>query len=284
MPESVDSTPNINIPDTTLTQPETKEHDGLKVNFSINNRQLISNTLRQTTNIAAPYIEDVVALQNFAWSLSKSAYNFVSGRAPGEFFALGGTLDEATNFMQQVEESDEFQKIRQQTEDYMAKIKSQWEQNYPQASDFVKKLTGLDLNKQVNIYVTHPGLNNGKYLGSDNITFGHNEDWNNYSTVYLWHEVLHSYLDNTALNHALIQFVTDNELRKKLNNESDSSPLIGHEELLLLMEKMTPRWQSYMAGIPEGGHGDIKALGEEFAKIDNIQQELDTISTSQPQH
>jgi len=95
------------------------------------------------------------------------------------------------------------------------------------------------------VYITHPSLKNGQYLGENKITLGHNEDWPNYFTIYLWHEILHSYLGKTDLEHALIQFITDEELRIKLNG-GEYPPFVGHKNLFPLMERILPFWRKYL--------------------------------------
>ncbi len=77
------------------------------------------------------------------------------------------------------------------------------------------------------------------------IGWGHHEEWPNYTTVYLWHEILHSYLGYSELEHTLIQLVTDNELRVQLNGGS-YPPFVGHENLNPLTEKLFPYWKKYL--------------------------------------
>jgi len=149
-----------------------------------------------------------------------------------------------TKFVLILKKSKEYKKLLLQTENYLQFCKKQWEGNYKYSSEVIKELTGFNLNKQFTVFITHPSLRNGRYLGNNRIAWGHYEDWSNYATVYLWHEILHSYLTFSDKDHAIIQLIADNELRIKLNKEK-CLPLKGHKELFLLMKKMHPKWKKY---------------------------------------
>jgi len=76
-------------------------------------------------------------------------------------------------------------------------------------------LSGLLMpNRKIDVLVTHPKLKNGvNFARFGVIGWGHSEDWKNYTSVYIWHEILHSYFDKSDLNHTLIELIADNELR-----------------------------------------------------------------------
>ena len=254
--------------------PEVREQAGLRVNFAINNRHLIAHTLSSMGFSSEDHSEDIVAFQNFAWGVSERCYNFVAGRlTPENFFASGGAFEEVDSFLSQAQQSREFGKIKRQTEEYLEIVKAQWQRNYPQTSRAIQELTGLDLNKQVTVNVTHPSLLNGQYMGNDTIAWGHHEDWNNYSTVYLWHEILHSYFDYTDLSHSLISLVADNELRVRLNGGESYPPFGGHDELIPLMEKIFPHWRTYLAEAPVENKRDILAFEERLRTMPEFREQ-----------
>lgn len=257
--------------------PELKEHEGLRMDFRIDNRHLICHTLASTDESrfsSKEHKEDIVAFLNSAWEESERCYNFIAGRAtPERFFASGGTLEEAMEFLTKIEKSSEFEKIRQQTEVYLAKVKAEWERNYPQTSQAIQEMTGVDLNKQITVNITHPGLKNGQYLGNDTIAWGHTPEWGNYDTVYLWHEALHSYLGYTDLSHALIQLVTDNELRVRLNKGEAYPPFVGHKDLFPLMDKILPFWHLYLAETPVEGRKNLLRFEKKLQTMPEFQNE-----------
>ena len=155
-----------------------------------------------------------------------------------------------------IEQSLAFAPIRAQTEAYLQWCQEQWERNVAQTCEYICELTGFDLATSFTVYVTHPSLCNGSYLGEHNIQWGHHEDWPLYTTVYLWHEILHSYFCPGDLNHALIQLLTDNELRVRLNEGASYPPFVGHPRLFPLMHALLPDWRAYLAE----AHKDIRQL------------------------
>lgn len=254
--------------------PEVREQEGLRANFVINNRELTILSMDPSRFSSEDHTEDIVALQNFASGVSERCYGYTAVTlSQDQFFALGGTLEEAEAFLSQMEQSSEFARIRQQTEEYLEIVKAQWQRNYPQTSKAIQEMTGLDLNKQITVNVIHPSLKTGLYMGNNTVRWGHHEEWNNYSTVYLWHEILHSYMDYTDLSHALIQFVTDNELRIQLNEGETYPPFEGHPNLFPLMNKLLPHWNVYLAEIPEGGKRNILAFEEKLRTMTEFREE-----------
>ncbi|MDP4012926.1 MAG: hypothetical protein Q8R00_04965 [Candidatus Nanoarchaeia archaeon] len=138
-----------------------------------------------------------------------------------------------------------FNKIIFQTKKYLNFCKKQWKKNYAKSYSIIKEITGLNLNKSFTIYITHPSLKNGMYLGSNTIGWGHNEDWKNYTTVYLWHEILHAYMPKDKIAHAIIELTTDEELRIKLNGGRYFS-IDCHPELKNIKKKLMPEWKEYL--------------------------------------
>ena len=78
------------------------------------------------------------------------------------------------------------------------------------------------------------------------IAWGHNEDWPNYATVYLWHEILHSYLGYSEKEHALIELIADEELRIQLNGGKYPPFVVGHKNLEKMKKKLLPQWRKYL--------------------------------------
>ena len=109
----------------------------------------------------------------------------------------------------------------------------------------ISEMTGLKPKKSFKVYITHPSLKNGIYLENNKLAWGHNEDWPNYTTVYLWHEILHSYFDPKRLDHIVISFVTDEELRVRLNG-GKYPPFVTHDYLHPPMKKVLPLWKKYL--------------------------------------
>jgi len=98
--------------------------------------------------------------------------------------------------------------------------------------------------------VIHPAVGGGSYLSNGKIFWGHNEDWPNYSLVYLVHEALHEYFKQSDLTHALIELTADNELRIRLNKGGEyftcDGEDVGHEYLRKLEQIILPKWKTYL--------------------------------------
>lgn len=225
----------------------------MTVNFLIDKNYLLVHTLSGKDKFSSDdHKEDVVAFQNLAWRKSEKNYNLL----------INGTSWEKTEkYLMTLIKSAAFKFLLKQTQDYLIFCKKQWDTNYSVSSQIVQSLTGFDLNKEIKVYITHPSLKNGVYFGDNAIGWGHHEDFPNYTTVYLWHEILHSYLGYSDLDHSLVQFITDEELRTKLNGGS-YPPFVGHEELNPLMEKILPYWKRYIASNKK----DIYAFKKELVK------------------
>lgn len=223
----------------------------MKLNFIINEDYLFVHTLSSTSSdrfSSKKYKKDIIALQNLAWRKSKRCYNFLIGRLlPNDWTDknVKSLSREFPIFLNAARKTSQYKKILLQTKKYLNFCQDQWNKNYSFSQIVMKELTGFELNKIFDVYITHPSLKNGRYLGNNKIVWGHNEDWLNYTTVYLWHEILHSYFKNTDWSHALIQLMADNELRIRLNS-GKYPPFVGHENLFPLMRRMLPYWKKYL--------------------------------------
>ena len=137
-------------------------------------------------------------------------------------------------------------------------IKKQWEQNEKEAIKILEEISGLKIQiEPIDVFITHPNLRNGVNFPQFNaIGWGHSEDWQNYSTIYICHELMHilihqkSKKEESKLMHALIELLTDNELRIRLNKKGkyfeEGGLAIGHPYFKKLEEEILPFWQDYL--------------------------------------
>ena len=86
--------------------------------------------------------------------------------------------------------------------------------------------------------------------------------WKNYSTIYLWHEILHSYFGDSDIEHAIIELIVDEELRSRLNN-AKYPPFEGHKNLSELKKKILPHWRKYLKSEAK----DIKKFQKEILDL-----------------
>jgi len=216
----------------------------IKLNFKINEDYLVFHVV-SSGFFSDKHKKDIAAFRNFAWGKSNVLYNFLRG-AYDPSLGVAEFSKKILEFVSSLRKSKEFKLILDQTKDYLSFCEKQWMQNYVIGHKTIKDLTGFKLDETFDVYITHPSLANGAFLAPSTIRWGHSEDWPNYTTVYLWHEVLHSYFQpSTEINHALIELITDNELRIRLNG-GEYPPLVGHETLSELREKILPYWRDYL--------------------------------------
>ena len=225
----------------------------MRLTFTIDDRYLLAHTLASmgpSAFSASPHNATVVDVQNEAWRVSQPTYDLLAGRLyPHVISNIEAIVSELPKFFQTVVRSLPFQKLRGETERYLEFCAEQWENNRERTTQIVRDLTGFDLDRAFVVYITHPSLRNGHLIDDAHIAWGHHEDWPNYTTVCLWHEILHAYFERNDLNHALIQFIADNELRVQLNGGT-YPPFIGHSHLFPLMERLLPKWKQHLATKP----------------------------------
>jgi hypothetical protein len=155
--------------------------------------------------------------------------------------------------MRAIKATDEFRVIRQQSAARLEYCRKQWRGNFERSSRFVAGLTGLEFTgRRYRVLIMHPGIAEGSNHGSGVIRWGGREAFPNYTSVYLWHEILHDFLPRTDLGHVLVQFATDDGLRHHLNGGSPCSDYVGHENLRALSAALTPDWLRYRRATSRG--------------------------------
>jgi hypothetical protein len=215
----------------------------MKLSFEIDENYLISNILAGG-KLPLEYKKDIVVFREDAWKISRNSYDLLRG----EFYpdsVSENNLKNSISFLKKTKELDSYKKLLKQTNSYKNLVEKQWNKNLKETSLIIRELTGLDLDKSLTVYITHPAFGRGRHLGGNKIAWGHNEDYPNYSTVYLWHEILHSYLEKNDLTHSIIQLVAENELKVRLNG-GKYPPFEGHEKLFPIMKKLLPNWKKFL--------------------------------------
>ncbi len=114
------------------------------------------------------------------------------------------------------------------------------------------------------VFLTHPKLRNGLTVDDSTIVWGHSEDFENYSTVYLAHEFLHiaTAHDPSDVTHAIIELAADNETRIRLNGKGEYFEYPGHRRLVEIEKLLLPFWRTYL----ESGRKDFSNFVEEAKK------------------
>ncbi|OQX70906.1 hypothetical protein B6D52_03185 [Candidatus Parcubacteria bacterium 4484_255] len=239
----------------------------LELKFKINKIYLYAQIIKHAKFLGK---QDKI-LEIRLWEKSKIAYSIISGVyynriAPKTALESSTIKKFSKNLSKNIKlterilgkelNSKEFRKIYQETEDYKIKAEKQWRQNKKQALKHLRDITGLKLpNTALSVCLVHPALCDGRYWRNINIiTWGHSEDWQNYTTVYLCHEIMHfltkDYVGDKKILHALIELACDNELRIRLNQDGkyfkEGRFRVGHKSLQKIEKQILSQWRQYL--------------------------------------
>ncbi len=230
------------------------------VRFVIDQNYLLAYVLYNTPATigfsSKKFNHDIIELQDYAWEKSKESYLLLSGADkpavwPGRpsSMVLNKAILGLPSYMDAIKKNQRFKKILKQTEVYMNFCRETWEKKSRLTSHAMSEITGLEFDTTYTVYITHPSMKNGLYLGDNEIAYGHNEGFKNYSVIYIWHEILHSKLPRNDVGHALLELAVDEELRVRLNT-GRYPPFFGHPELRTTKLKLMPYWRRYLVSKP----------------------------------
>lgn len=230
----------------------------MKLNFIINKKYLLVHSLRQSGICPFPEWQK---LRFKLWDKNNDVSCLLEGQCEWIFITNEKCLTNklARDIKTLVDfglKTKEFQKLYSETKKYLNFVKKQWQKNEKFVYDFLEKTLGLELlDKTIKVFITHPRFKNGIAFTNHNIIgWGHSEDWKNYSTVYLTHEIIHlltkDYAGNREILHALIELACDNELRLRLNKRGkyfkEGKFDVGHKSLYKIEKKILPYWREYL--------------------------------------
>jgi hypothetical protein len=233
----------------------------MKLIFNVNENYLALRLLASEVR-KNPLIKE---LQEYAKSLHPNFYYLAMGRIFPRTLKNINDYKNIPEFYDSIKKEKAFLSLLKETLDFKNKCELEWNDSLEKTEGLIKKLAQLDLNREMQVFVVHHDLSEGMYLGEGEILWGHQDIWPNYSVIYLWHEVLHEYLGYGDVSHALIQMITDNELRKQLNGDS-YPPFEGHPYLFDLMNKILPLWNEYL-----NSPDDQKNFKDLYRKCENIE-------------
>lgn len=246
----------------------------LKVNFILNEKYLLFYVLsnykdeRLIEHTKSDYKEYLVNFQNLAWNKSKTLYQILDGRinpfeikAQDDNYSFSKIETEIDSYVNDLLKSNAFKILLEQTKEGIELCKKEWQTNFEQSSSYLADL-GLIPEGTFEILMVHGGLKAGRYMGDNKICWSYQHYWDNYNTVYLWHEMLHSYFGKTEMEHALIELITDNEMRIRLNGGT-YPPLEGHKNLNRHKEMLLPLWKDFLGQDKK----DIKQFSDVVKKL-----------------
>lgn len=193
--------------------------EGPVLKFVLDENFLIAHTLTKNSKKLPHYIldfrEDLIRLFPSEFeslsSLDEVSPESVSSRAVGNKFE---------DLFKKGKAHPAYARIFNETNEHLEEVRREWLANIAKTSSFMTELTKINLNQNITVFITHPQVYLGRNFGNNSIGWGRKADWPNYFTVYLWHEVMHSFLLFNSKSHALIELMTDDCLRHYLNGGS----------------------------------------------------------------
>ncbi len=246
----------------------------IHLKFSIVPNYLIWYTLvncdSESRFISGQPTADVVAFQNRAWELDKDAYRFlqdgITARLMFEDDAIIKLSRRANDLLNKLPQEKAYKPIINATMEAQEKMRHEWEEDLGKSYSWMCEMMGIPIDIECEVFITHPSIKNG--TGSNKkIYWTYRQDFPHYNTIYLWHETLHSILPSQSkdqlvnLEHAVIELLTDNEMRV-LFNKGEYPPLIGHSYLEQMETKMIPLWREYL----KSSNKNIKTFIDEVRK------------------
>lgn len=195
-------------------------------------------------------------IKDALWESYKEAYEFFLYAKPEKFFAqvdyddkLKKITDQVPQLFSACRDSDEYKQLLKETIEYRTWLENEWQTHKAVVTNELQDILRIELpQKTYTVQVVSPKVGGGSYLGNQNIFWGHTEDWPNYNVVYLMHEVLHDVIGMGKKQHLVIELVTDNELRKRLNNDDyfENGNVLGHEAHTDDLKSMLHTWKTYL--------------------------------------
>ena len=234
----------------------------VNLNFEIDENYLIVHTLAKGRS-RGKFSEDVKKFQNEMFEKYKKEYRQLQKIPINKINPVTikkSSFSFFSKLFPEIKKSDSYRAILKQTQEYKEEIRIEWFKNYEKSFEIMKSVSKLDLKENFEIIVTHPAVGNGTNLRNYTIVWGSWGEWNNYATIYLWHEILHTFLEGKSnIEHSIIQYAADNELRRRLNG-TNYPPFVGHKRLLPTMNLLFDDWEMFL----KNGEEDIKAWSKKM--------------------
>jgi len=173
-------------------------------------------------------------------------------------------------------QSEIFKKAYLETQNYKDRLEKVWSENTPYILEY-EKIIGLQPSAEATVLVLHPELETGSYISDNIIEWGYPDLYDNFQLIGLCHEFLHVLTekqyemaeteDEKWLMHSLIYLSADEELRLRINKDSDyfTSSIVNtyHPRLIETAKRSLPTWKQYVANKREK---DVIELYENLRK------------------
>lgn len=231
----------------------------------------------------------IIEIENFLWNKYQKGYKKLlelNFNDPSIYF---NDLD-CKKLIKAFMKTDEYQKLFDETKEYMELIKKNWSEDKEKINKFLKEILRIDINIKPTVYISHPDTCQGQNFADNKIVWGHYRGISdlNYNLVYLIHEGLHCLLpfqsdfsnEKSYILHAIIELISDYELYSFLSNKSTLNE--GHNYLVEYKKAIYPYWLEYIGLTDQEKHErtkkdnvSISYSDKKALKLMNILQFLD---------
>jgi hypothetical protein len=225
----------------------------MKLLFKVDKSILACKTIEQYKN--PNNSENIVNFLNLAWELNKDFCTILDKRLSLFDYCYFNNLEaghEANRLQKYIKaltQTNEFEILYKETKESKKEIIKEWSITNLLIKAYLKEFN-ITLNDEFKVYLVHPNQNAGRYLGNNKILWSYKSPqkqlFKYYNSVYLAHEMLHSYFGTTDREHAIIELLTDNELRTRLDPSQKYPPFEGHEYLNKLKAELLPIWKNFL--------------------------------------
>lgn len=185
-------------------------------------------------------------LQYVGWSLDLTTMN-VDGSVSIKNIAL------VDQIFEEIFNSSVYIQAYTETQDYKKQLEKEWSLDGDTALSQLKDISRLPIgDREIDVYVIHPDLDNGSYISGNRIEWGYAEIYPNSNVVGICHEILHVYTQSQASNlmHALIFLAAQEELRCRINNLHEYFNNNGvktyHDHIIDEQKRLLGVWNEYL--------------------------------------
>jgi len=176
----------------------------------------------------------------------------------GKLARLTPTQALADPFLSSLAQHPSARRLLEQTQASLEPLLREWESNFARSQEILMDLSGLQFERSLPVYLTHPVQPQGRYCDDpDLILWTYRQDWPNYNTVYLWHLTLYAYLPGGLVSQAVLELLTDEELRIRLNGGSYPA-FVGHHYTMPIKLALLQDWRDYLASPNRNIHDFLK--------------------------
>ncbi|NMB91390.1 hypothetical protein GYA37_00920 [candidate division WWE3 bacterium] len=250
----------------------------MELHFKISKEILFITGLMQN-----PDIEGWVDLQNSLWKKYQMGYQLLQGNYQELLLndnvknILNQANEDIVGILQDGLESKQFSTLLKNASEHKEWLEKQWKTNKDLIHKEMQNILRIPIpNNNFDVFIFGSLLHIGKN-SHNKIFWGQYEHWKNYSLVYLVHEFLHSLFKYSVLEHAIIELISDNEMRLRLNKTGYyfkcNKESVGHKHLQKVEKDILEDWNNYLIGKQIDIYQFLKIMQEKYPQYNKDEDE-----------